>query len=64
MSKIELVLLASLMAVTVIGALGTMRPELERTLQQVAAALRDEPVPPCQGLACIAPAAGRVEPAP
>jgi Flp pilus assembly pilin Flp len=64
LSKIELMLLASLMAVTAIGALGTMHPELERTLQQVAAALRDGPVPRCQGFGCIAPAAGRVEPAP
>lgn len=58
MTKLELALLAGLMAITIVGAAGAMRPQLQSTMDRIAATLAPEKDRPCIGLACVAPAAG------
>lgn len=58
MTKLELALLAGLMAISIVGAAGAMRPQLRATFDRIATALAPEQDRPCLGLACVAPAAG------
>lgn len=58
MTKIEFALLAGLMAMTLIGAAAPLSRQLSQTLDRIAAALLPEQERPCEGLACVAPAAG------
>lgn len=58
MTKLELALLAGLMAISIVGAAGALRPQLQSTMDRIAAALAPEKERPCIGLACVAPAAG------
>jgi Flp pilus assembly pilin Flp len=58
LTKIELALLVGLMAITIVGAADAVRPQLQTTLDRIAAALAPEKDRPCLGIACVAPAAG------
>jgi Flp pilus assembly pilin Flp len=58
LSKIEFALFAALLALSIVGAAGAVRPQLQSAMDRIAAALAPEKERPCIGLACVAPAAG------